>query len=146
MKGMWIGWSKRSRLLSKHFLESHMMDIYREQLLDHYHHPRGWGLAATADYEAEEYNQICGDQVKVQMETKDEVVVAMHFEGHGCAVSLASASLLTELVAGKRVQDIGQLGLSDIEEVLGTKLTPTRAKCALLSLVAAQKALSSYAA
>lgn len=123
-----------------------MMDLYREQLLDHYHHPRGWGLVKSADFEAEEYNQLCGDRVKVQLEVADRVVSGMHFEGYGCAISMASASLLTELVVGKNLQAIAELRLADLEALLGVTLTPTRAKCALLSLVAAQKALHSHVA
>lgn len=117
------------------------MDMYREHLLDHYHNPRGKGLVEDFDVQAEEYNQTCGDRVIVQLQIQDGVVLAMHFDGHGCAISQAAASLLTESLVGKNMSEVEALGLKDIEVLLGTSLTPMRVRCALLPLSAAKNAL-----
>ncbi|MBI3255443.1 MAG: iron-sulfur cluster assembly scaffold protein [Candidatus Andersenbacteria bacterium] len=116
------------------------MDMYREQILDHYKNPRGKGLLAFADGQAEEYNQVCGDRVQVQLDFADGKIAAMRFDGHGCAISQACASLLSEDIVGKNRSELAGLGLSDIEELVGFSLSPTRAKCALLPLQAAQSA------
>ena len=128
------------------------MDMYRENILDHYKNPRGKGLLAAADGQApkngaisgqaEAYNQICGDRVTVQLDLQGGNVIAMRFDGHGCAISQACASLLSEDVVGKKQSELAELGLSDIEELIGFSLSPTRAKCALLPLQAAQSALT----
>lgn len=116
------------------------MDIYREHILDHFKNPRGKGLLSGADGQAEEYNQVCGDRVQVQLDFADNKVAAMRFDGHGCAISQACASLLTEHIVGKSQREVGDLGLPDIEGLVGFSLSPTRAKCALLPLQAAQQA------
>jgi len=118
------------------------MDLYRENILDHYKNPRGKGLLAVADGEAEEYNQVCGDRVRVQLDFADGKIAAMRFDGHGCAISQACASLLSEDIVGKKQTELSELGLSDIEDLIGFSLSPTRARCALLPLQAAKSALT----
>lgn len=118
------------------------MDMYREQLLEHYHHPKGYGLVAVADAQAEEYNQVCGDRITVQLILKQNVIQAMRFEGHSCAISTACASLLVEFLPHKTKQDIATMNVSDIEQLLGFALSPARIGCGLLALSAAQKALT----
>ena len=115
------------------------MDMYREQLMDHYHHPRGWGLGDGADFTQEAVNQTCGDKVTVQIWLADEVIQEMRFTGHGCAISLAAASLLTEFVRGKSLAEVADLKLEDVQSLLGGPVTPGRIKCALLALGAIQE-------
>lgn len=117
------------------------MDLYREQLLDHYHHPRGWGLVEQADIEQEAYSESCGDRLKVQAVMDGEKVKEFHFTGHGCAISMAASSLLSEYLPGKTIEEVKSLTLADIEKLIGTKLLPTRVKCAMLGLSALQTAI-----
>lgn len=117
------------------------MDLYREQLLDHYHHPRGWGLVEGADVEQEAYSQACGDTLTVQAVLDRDMVKEFHFTGHGCAISLAAASLLSEYLPGKTLEEVKHMQLADMEKLLGTRLLPTRVKCAMLGLSALQAAL-----
>lgn len=121
------------------------MDIYREQLLDHYHHPRGWGLRAHSTLEQHLVNPTCGDAVTVQVDLQGDQVTAMRFEGHGCVISRAASSLLSEYVVNKSVAECVSLSLADVETLLGTSVQPLRIKCALLSLDAMQQALKNYA-
>jgi nitrogen fixation protein NifU and related proteins len=118
------------------------MDLYREVILDHYHNPRGKGLQSKASFEAEEFNQMCGDRVVVQLDVHDGDVEAMRFEGHGCAISQAAASLLTEAIVHKKSDEVLQMGLADIQELLGIEVTPMRVTCALLPLSAVKRALT----
>lgn len=117
------------------------MDLYREQLLDHYHHPRGWGLVEQADIEQEVYSESCGDRLKVQVIMDKRKVKEFHFTGHGCAISMAASSLLSEYLPGKTIEEVKSLTLADIEKLIGTKLLPTRVKCAMLGLSALQTAI-----
>lgn len=119
------------------------MDLYRQQLLDHYHRPRGWGLKAGIKPTQAGYNPLCGDQVTVQVELVDDQVSAMRFEGHGCVISLAAASLLSEHVMNKKASAVRHLGLNDMKQLLGIALPPARVKCGLLALETLQLCLSS---
>ena len=117
--------------------------MYREVILDHYKNPRGHGVLEGADAEAEGQNPLCGDEVAIYVafaedgETIDEV----KFSGRGCAISQASASLLTDEIKGKDVQDAESLTPDNVLELLGIEVSPARLKCALLSLDTLQHAL-----
>src|SRR5687768_13088755 len=117
------------------------MDIYREQLLDHYHHPRGWGLQDSADIEHRGVNPMCGDEVTIQLTLEGNTVQHLHFEAQGCVISVAAASLLHEWIAGKPREAILNFSLQTIEELLGTTLPPARVKCGLLALETVQQGL-----
>lgn len=117
------------------------MDLYREQLLDHYRHPRNWGLKPQAHLQERGYNPLCGDEVTIQLEVKHGAVAAMYFEGHGCVISLASASLLSEHLVGQPVEDVKKMAAADIQALLGVTLQPTRLKCGLLALETLKQAL-----
>src|SRR5437870_3986871 len=114
------------------------MDIYRELILDHYKHPRNFGHLTKPDVKVEEGNVTCGDKViieiKCTMRNKQMMVGDIRFFGEGCVISQASASMLTEKVKGMKASDIMKLQTKDIIEMLGTELTPSRTKCATLSL------------
>ena len=112
-----------------------MDDLYRELILDHYKHPRNRGTLDPHDFSFEDENPLCGDELRIDVRLDDERrVKEVAFTGKGCAISQASASLLTESIVGKSVDEIKQLGKDDILDLLGIELGPTRLKCALLSL------------
>ena len=117
------------------------MDLYREQLLDHYRSPRNFGLAERFDRQERGHNPLCGDDLTVQLDVDKGMVTAMRFTGHGCAISIAAASLLSEVVVGKTVEEVSQLQRGDVETLLGTTLPPVRLKCGLLALKAVQVGL-----
>lgn len=117
------------------------MDLYREHILDHYRHPRHWGLKSGATSQATCYNPLCGDEVTVQLNLKAGRLKEMVFVGRGCAISMAAASLLSEFIPGRRVEDVQVLGRIDIEALLGVVLPPARMRCGLLVLEAVHNAL-----
>jgi len=110
-------------------------DIYREIILDHYRNPRNKGKLPGADISTHDSNPLCGDEIDIHLKVDDGVISDVKFEGKGCAISQASASMLTELVMGKNLNIIKDLKKEDILENIGlTNLGPARIKCALLSL------------
>lgn len=122
------------------------MDLYREQILDHYKHPRNFGHLKGAQVKTEESNVSCGDRIVIEIRLKKgktPVIEEIRFSGEGCAINQASASMLTEKVTGMRLSDVMKLTLADVEHLLGTQLTPSRVKCAILPLEAIHKAIQS---
>jgi nitrogen fixation NifU-like protein len=112
-----------------------MDDFYRELILDHYKHPRNFGTLEPADISYEDDNPLCGDRVRIDIRLdQDQRVSEVRFSGHGCAISQASASLLTEEILGKTLDELRQFGKEELLELLGIQLSPVRLKCALLSL------------
>lgn len=108
--------------------------MYQEQILDHYKNPRNFGKIENATVHHHEYNPLCGDEVGIFLVIKDKRVVDVRINGHGCAISQASASMLSEKVKGKSLEELKKLAKDDILEMLGIPLSPVRLKCALLSL------------
>lgn len=118
-------------------------DLYREQLLDHYHNPENFGVLDNADVDIEMDNPTCGDMIHLtaRLDSAGRVAEVM-FEGQGCVISMASASMFTEHVKGKTVQEIAAMGLTEIEQMMGgVKLSMGRVKCALLPLNAMKQGL-----
>jgi nitrogen fixation NifU-like protein len=112
-----------------------MDDLYREQILDHYKRPRNFGELDEYDLEFEDVNPFCGDELKVQLKLgEDGRVESIAFSGKGCAISQASASLLSEEIPGKTVEELLRLDKDSVLELLGIDISATRMKCALLSL------------
>ena len=108
--------------------------FYREYILDHYKNPRNFGRIEGADITHEEYNPLCGDMVGMDFRVRDGVIEDVMFHGRGCAISQASASLLTERLKGMSLEDARKIGKEDVLEELGIDISPARLKCALLSL------------
>jgi nitrogen fixation NifU-like protein len=108
--------------------------FYREYILDHYKNPRNFGRIETPDMTHEEYNPLCGDMVGMDFRLRDGVIEDVMFHGRGCAISQASASLLTERLKGMTLDDARQVSKDDVLEELGIDISPARLKCALLSL------------
>jgi len=113
-----------------------MDDLYREIILDHYKNPRNRGTLDPNDFSYEDENPLCGDKIRIDVRLdENQRVKEVAFVGRGCAISQASASMLTEEIMGKTLEEIKQIGKDDILEMLGgIQLGPTRIKCALLSL------------
>jgi len=109
-------------------------DFYRDYILDHYRHPRNFGHLERVDVQAEDLNPLCGDQIRMELELDDGIVKDVRFSGKGCAISQASASMLTERVKGMRLADIAKLSKDAVLEDVGIGISPTRMKCAMLGL------------
>ena len=112
-----------------------MDDMYREVILDHYKNPRNKGTLDPHDFSYEDENPLCGDKLRIDVRLDDEQrVKEVAFSGRGCAISQASASMLTETIIGKTLAEVKQMDKDDILDMLGIELGPVRLKCALLSL------------
>ena len=111
-----------------------MSSLYQQELLDHYRFPRNRGELAGATFCHDELNPSCGDKIVIAGIIKDGVLSAIKFSGSGCVISQAAASMLTEEVVGKSVDEIKIMPGSFMQELVGIPLGPTRLKCALLSL------------
>jgi nitrogen fixation NifU-like protein len=110
-------------------------DIYKEIILDHYRNPRNKGNINDAEISAQDYNPVCGDKLTLDIKLENDVVSDIKFDGEGCAISQASASILTEMLMGKTLEDLSKFSKDALLEELGTpSLGPARIKCALLSL------------
>lgn len=119
-------------------------DLYQEVILEEYAHPRNKGKLPTFDAQLLERNSSCGDEVEVfiKFEENGEVISQIGWEGVGCAISMASASFLSEQVKGMSRKQVSQLTKSNVEEMLGVHdISPGREKCLLLALKALQKAV-----
>lgn len=111
-----------------------MEDLYREVILDHYQNPRNYGTLEPADVSYEEDNPVCGDHIRLDLRLANGRVSEVRFSGHGCAISQASASMLTEAIQGKTLEELKSFSKDDVLDMLGIPLGPVRLKCALLSL------------
>ncbi len=109
-------------------------DIYKDIILDYYRNPRNFGELQNPDVRAKDSNPLCGDIIEMQLKINDRKVDDIRFQGKGCAISQASASMLTEVVKGKSLDEVKALGKPDVLELLGIDPGPTRIKCALLGL------------
>lgn len=112
-----------------------MDDLYREMILDHYRNPRRKHLVSPADIDYAEDNPVCGDHLHLTIQLDDQQrVIDIGWEGEGCAISQASASMLYESLVGKTLDEIRAVDKDTVLEMLGIELGPVRLKCALLSL------------
>ncbi|CUR51217.1 NifU-like protein [Nitrosotalea devaniterrae] len=120
-------------------------DIYREIILDYYRNPRNYGKIPDPDISQRDSNPLCGDELEMHINIKDDKVADVKFTGKGCAISQASASMLTELIMGKDFEYVKKLAKEDILDNLGLQnLGPARIKCALLSFKVLKTGIYSY--
>jgi nitrogen fixation NifU-like protein len=111
-----------------------MADLFRENILDHYKHPRNQGTLEHPDITYEDANPLCGDRIRMDINVKDGRIDAVRFSGVGCSISQAAASMLCEAVQGKTLDEVKKLSREDVLEMLGIELGPVRLKCGMLAL------------
>jgi nitrogen fixation NifU-like protein len=121
------------------------LDMYQENILDHYANPRNKGRMANPDFTAKERNPLCGDEIEVFVALDAEKKIAeVKFDGQGCAISQAAISLLTDELKGKTLEEVERMTAEDIKEMIVVPLSPVRLKCAMLSLMTVHKGLAAY--
>ena len=108
--------------------------LYRDYILDHYKNPRNFGELEPHDLEFHDHNPLCGDELGVHIVVEDGKVAELRFHGHGCAISQAAASISSDELVGMPVEEVGKLDADWVIDQLGIEISPTRRKCALLSL------------
>jgi nitrogen fixation NifU-like protein len=112
-----------------------MDELYRELIIDRYKSPQHRGSLDPHDITFEDDNPLCGDHIRIDLRVDESGAVSEAvFDGHGCAISQASADLLMETIQGKQIEDVKKMKKEDILDLLGIELGPVRLKCALLSL------------
>jgi nitrogen fixation protein NifU and related proteins len=119
-----------------------MDDLYRDEILEHYREPHNFGVLDSPDAAHEGHNPLCGDRITIML-TLDEAgrISDVAFSGRGCAISQASASMLTDEIKGRSLAEVRALRNQDILDLLGIEISPARLKCALLSLDTLHRAL-----
>lgn len=120
------------------------MNIYQEHIIDLYKNPLNKGCLSEAQVHQHEMNSSCGDEITLHLLFKKDKLIDVQFEGVGCAISIASASLLTEKIKGMSLSELQQFTKEDIIHMLGIEISPTRLRCALLPLQALSKGITSY--
>ena len=119
-------------------------EMYRENILDHYKHPRNRGRLSKPDAEAHDSNPICGDDISMSLAIRGGKMEDAKFEGSACAICLASASMLTEEVKGRKVDEARKYSKEELLSVVGIDPGPVRLKCALLPLKVLKLAVYRY--
>lgn len=118
-----------------------MMDMYQEELLDHYKNPRNYGKLGSYDIKFHDTNPLCGDEITVMIKLSNNKIKDLKFDSKGCAISVATASMLSEKLKGKSLKEVLKLDNKFILDMLGVPVSPIRLKCALLSLKAIKKGI-----
>lgn len=119
-------------------------EIYKEMILDHFKHPRNFGKLENTTVKSRESNPLCGDDIEMQLKIKDNIIEDIKFLGKGCAISQATASMLTEDVKGKNIDKVKQINRNYIINMLNIPIGPVRIKCALLSLMVLRNCIINY--
>jgi nitrogen fixation NifU-like protein len=121
-------------------------DMYRQQILDHYKNPRNYGELEEPTFTHVGENPMCGDtiEIDVRLDDDEEVIEELAFQGDGCAISQAAASMLSEMLVGKRIEELQEMDRDDMIEMLGVDISPMRVKCAVLAEKVAQDGASIY--
>ena len=121
-----------------------MTVLYSHTLLDHFRHPRNYGSLDSPDLSSEQFNPLCGDRIRIELKLEQSKVSAAGFKGDGCAISMAAASLLTELVLGGDVGEVAGITDDRLISALESDIKPARLQCALLPLQALREALKHH--
>jgi nitrogen fixation protein NifU and related proteins len=118
--------------------------LYSDTLLDHFRNPRNYGSLPSPDTAYEEFNPLCGDRIRIELKISDNRIAAARFVGDGCAISIAAASLLTELVLGVEIAPGALISDEELIASLKSDIKPSRMKCALLPLEALRSCVKLY--
>jgi len=121
-----------------------MPALYSDILLDHFRHPRNYGSLDAPDISNEQFNPLCGDRIRLELKLEQSRVREARFKGDGCAISTAAASLLTELVRGKNLEELTNVPDEQLISALESNIQPARLQCALLPLQALREGLRSW--
>lgn len=123
-----------------------MDDMYREVILEHYKHPHNAGTLEQADITHEDSNPLCGDRIRIDLAVADDSVADIRFQGRGCAISQAAASMLTDEIKGKTLDEVRAFSKDDMLDLIGIPLdkNPVRIKCALLALKTLKSGVYEY--
>lgn len=112
-----------------------MDELYRDYILEHYKEPHHFGELDGPDLQAHDVNPLCGDELGVQLKVDDDgTITDLAFQGKGCAISQASASIASDELIGMKVDDVAKLDADWLIDLLGIEISPTRRKCALLNM------------
>lgn len=109
-------------------------EMYQENILEHYKNPSNFGKLESHTHSARELNPLCGDDVSIFLDVKNDIVDNVSFVGNGCAISRASCSMLTEKIKGMKMEDVRKISKEDVFDMLGIRISHARMKCALIGL------------
>ncbi|TAL47959.1 SUF system NifU family Fe-S cluster assembly protein [archaeon] len=123
-----------------------MKELYKENILDHYSYPRNKGKLESPDILVKDSNPLCGDVVEFSISMDNGKVKEVMFDGKGCAISVAAASILSDFIKGKKVGDVLNIDKDDLLKILGIDPSPTRLKCVLLPLEVVKVGMKMYKA
>ncbi len=119
-----------------------MDDLYRDEILEHYRNPHNFGILDSPTTAKEGANPLCGDRITLMLSINDEGTVEdVSFTGRGCAISQASASMLTDDIKGKPLSEIAQFDRQHVLDNLSIEISPARMKCAMLSIETLKSAI-----
>jgi len=118
--------------------------LYSDTLLDHFRNPRNYGSLPSPDVTYEEFNPLCGDRIRIELEISDNCIAAARFVGDGCAISIAAASMLTVLVLDADIDQSAVISSEKLISSLKSDIKPSRMKCALLPLDALRSCIKIY--
>ena len=121
-----------------------MVALYSDTLLDHFRHPRNYGDLVSPDISHESFNPLCGDRIRIEVKLRDTIVQEARFKGDACAICIAAASLLTELILGLDIAELSSVRDDRLISALESDIKPTRLQCALLPLDALRAGLKTF--
>jgi len=117
-----------------------MAALYSDILLDHFRNPRNYGDLDSPDMSYENFNPLCGDRIRIELKLDDATIAVARFKGDGCAISMAAASLLTEMITGIEISEAAAVSDDRVISALESNIQPARIQCALLALEALRSA------
>ena len=120
------------------------MELLYEELMDHYKNPRNYGSLKNCNIKFTDTNPLCGDEILITVNVDKNIIKDIKFNGVGCAISKSAASVLTEYVKGKNINDIMKMSNDDFIKIYGFKPNAMRTKCALLAFLALKKSIIKY--
>jgi len=118
--------------------------LYSDTLLDHFRNPRNYGSLPSPDSVYEEFNPLCGDRIRIELSISDNRIAAARFVGDGCAICIAAASVLTELILNADIEEADVISNEMLLSSLKSDIKPSRMKCALLPLEALRSCVKLY--